>query len=211
MELATRALALAPSAGQCSGRVRDVPDVRMIRYYTTIGLIDRPAEMAARTAFYGPQHLRQLVAIKRLQGQGMSLVEIQESLAGAGAKKLDQLAALPPGFIKAALATDPQTRREPLQQSSDDVVAVETLAAKRRRFWSAVPEVSEENAPAEPGGMLAPQTAVILPLDVGVSLVLKGVTPEQLKTEIVASLQPAVAVLRDALVRAGLRSTQPES
>src|SRR5687767_4351749 len=89
MELAAQALSLAPSPGQSSGRVRDVPDVRMIRYYTTIGLMDRPAEMRGRTAFYGPQHLRQLVAIKRLQAQGMSLVEVQQSLAGAGAKKLD--------------------------------------------------------------------------------------------------------------------------
>src|SRR5262245_32517001 len=89
MELAARALELAPNNGQVSGRVRDVPDVRTIRYYTTIGLIDRAAEMRGRTAFYGPKHLRQIVAIKRLQAQGMSLVQVQESLAGASAKKLD--------------------------------------------------------------------------------------------------------------------------
>ena len=97
-ELAARALELAPPEGQSSGRVRDVPDVRMIRYYTTIGLIDRAAEIRGRTAFYGPQHLRQLVAIKRLQAQGMTLVEIQGMLTGTSGKQLDQLAALPPGF-----------------------------------------------------------------------------------------------------------------
>jgi hypothetical protein len=32
-------------AGAASGRVRDVPDLRTIRYYTTLCLIDRPAEM----------------------------------------------------------------------------------------------------------------------------------------------------------------------
>ena len=46
-ELAARvALALAADyAGQANGRVRDVPDARTIRYYTTLGLIDRPAAM----------------------------------------------------------------------------------------------------------------------------------------------------------------------
>ena len=55
-----KSLELAPLAGQSSGRVRDVPDVRTIRYYTTIGLIDRADEIRGRTAFYGPKHLRQL-------------------------------------------------------------------------------------------------------------------------------------------------------
>ncbi len=53
--------------GQASGRVRQVPDQRVIRWYTTLGLVDRPAAMRGRTALYGPRHLRKLVAIKRLQ------------------------------------------------------------------------------------------------------------------------------------------------
>src|SRR5690348_15034744 len=68
-ELSARvALALADHyEGQASARVRDVPDVRTIRYYTTLGLIDRPAALRGRTALYGRRHLLQLVAIKRLQ------------------------------------------------------------------------------------------------------------------------------------------------
>ena len=50
-----------------SARVRAVPDARTIRYYTTLGLIDRAAEMRGRTALYGERHLLQLVAIKRMQ------------------------------------------------------------------------------------------------------------------------------------------------
>ena len=62
------ALALSVDyAGQANGRVREVPDRRTIRYYTTLGLIDRPARMRGRTALYGRRHLLQLVAIKRLQ------------------------------------------------------------------------------------------------------------------------------------------------
>ena len=63
--------------GAPNGRVRDVPDRRAIRWYTTIGLVDRPLGMRGRTALYGPRHLQQLVAIKRWQAQGRSLSQIQ--------------------------------------------------------------------------------------------------------------------------------------
>ncbi len=60
-----------------NGQVRAVPDLRTVRYYGTIGLIDRPAAMRGRTALYGRRHLAQVVAIKRLQSMGRSLAEIQ--------------------------------------------------------------------------------------------------------------------------------------
>jgi MerR HTH family regulatory protein len=80
--------------GQPSGRVRDLPDQRAIRWYTTIGLVDRPAAMRGRTAMYGPRHLLQLVAIKRLQAGGRSLVAIQAELAGATDTQLARVAQL---------------------------------------------------------------------------------------------------------------------
>jgi len=90
------ALALAVDyEGPPNSRVREVPDQRTIRYYTTLGLIDRPAEMRGRTALYGPRHLLQLVAIKRLQARGLALAEIQERLLGltdAALRRLAQLA-----------------------------------------------------------------------------------------------------------------------
>src|SRR5215510_1353195 len=60
-----------------NGQVRAVPDERTIRYYATIGLLDRPAAMRGRTAIYGRRHLAQVVAIKRMQSAGHSLAEIQ--------------------------------------------------------------------------------------------------------------------------------------
>jgi DNA-binding transcriptional MerR regulator len=82
-------------AGQPSGRVRDVPDRRTIRFYTTLGLIDRPAAMRGRTALYGRRHLLQLVAVKRLQAHGLSLAEVQARLVGLTDAALDELARLP--------------------------------------------------------------------------------------------------------------------
>jgi DNA-binding transcriptional MerR regulator len=81
--------------GQPSGRVRHLPDRRAIRWYTTIGLVDRPAATRGRTAMYGPRHLLQLVAIKRLQAQGLSLVAIQAELAGATDAQLARVARVP--------------------------------------------------------------------------------------------------------------------
>ena len=81
--------------GPSNGQVRAVPDRRTIRYYTTLGLIDRPAAFSRRTALYGRRHLLQLVAIKRLQASGLSLTEVQERLAGIGETKLAAIAKLP--------------------------------------------------------------------------------------------------------------------
>jgi DNA-binding transcriptional MerR regulator len=83
--------------GQPSGRVRAVPDRRAIRWYTTIGLVDRPVAYQGRTALYGPRHLLQLVAVKRLQAKGLPLVAIQQELAGATDTQLARVAHLPAG------------------------------------------------------------------------------------------------------------------
>jgi MerR HTH family regulatory protein len=94
--------------GQPSGRVREVPDRRAIRYYTTLGLLDRPAAMRGRTALYGHRHLLQLVAIKRLQAEGRSLAQVQAELAGASDAQLRRVARLrgdPPGPPPARAAT----------------------------------------------------------------------------------------------------------
>src|SRR6266545_4356636 len=108
--------------GQPSGRVRDLPDQRAIRWYTTIGLVDRPAATRGRTAMYGPRHLLQLVAIKRLQARGLSLVAIQAELAGATDAQLARVAQVaeaappaaptpPPGRPAATLRVAPAMAR----------------------------------------------------------------------------------------------------
>jgi DNA-binding transcriptional MerR regulator len=108
-ELSTRlARALADGrSGQVNGRIRQIPDRRTIRYYTTIGLVDRPTAMRGRTALYGPRHLLQLVAIKKLQARGLALADVQRHLLGATDATLAQLADLPPTRTAApADATD---------------------------------------------------------------------------------------------------------
>jgi DNA-binding transcriptional MerR regulator len=59
-----------------NGQVRAVPDERSIRYYITLGLVDRPHAMRGRTALYGRRHLAQIVGIKRMQAAGRALADI---------------------------------------------------------------------------------------------------------------------------------------
>ena len=44
-------------AGSRNGRVRDIPDLRTIRYYTTAGLLERPAEMRGQNGPVRPAAL----------------------------------------------------------------------------------------------------------------------------------------------------------
>jgi DNA-binding transcriptional MerR regulator len=71
-------------------RVSPVPDGRTIRYYTTLGLLDRPW-MEGRQARYGKRHLLQLIAIKALQGRGLPLSEVQSRIFGLTNEELESL------------------------------------------------------------------------------------------------------------------------
>src|SRR3954470_20853258 len=100
VERVGRALA-AEYPGAPNGRIREVPDRRAIRWYTTTGLVDRPLGMRGRAALYGPRHLLQLVALKRRQAQGRTLAEIQAELAGAPDDALAAVARVPAELLVA--------------------------------------------------------------------------------------------------------------
>src|SRR5262245_61643306 len=144
-DLSSRAaLALAVDyAGAPNGRVRDVPDVRTVRYYTTLGLLDRPGEMRGRTALYGRRHLLQLVAIKRLQAQGLTLQQVQERLLGLSDRHLEAIARLPAEAAAGDVAAPPPVAREPA-------------------FWRAAPTPPAEPAPLPQGIPLADDVLLLL-------------------------------------------------
>ncbi len=54
---------------------------RTVRYYMQIGLVDRPIG-GTKAAHYLPQHLDQLLKIRRLSDAGVSLERIREVLSG---------------------------------------------------------------------------------------------------------------------------------
>jgi len=139
--------------GQPSGRVRDLPDRRAIRWYTTIGLVDRPVAHRGRTALYGPRHLLQLVAVKRLQAGGLPLVAIQQELAGATDAQLARVARLPAGAPAPAAAGDGGTPSSRVPAGPAAPVAARRVAAgpaRRAAFWREPPSAGSV-APARPG------------------------------------------------------------
>lgn len=207
-DLVAEALGVASYDRQPSGRVRAVPDKRTIRYYTTLGLLDGPARMQGRTAYYTRRHVLQLVALKRLQARGLSLVEVQQCLAGADNKALARWAAVPADFwSRAADRLAPGG-----QKTSVDAVLARPVPL-RDRFWAAAPATAEAVSPdAEPlpvGSM--PQAAVHWTLADGVKLLIEGIGPEQLDAHSLAKLRPAVENLIDVLNDLGLVSRAQSS
>ena len=108
--------------GAPSGRIRDLPDVRTVRWYQTTGLIDRPLEYRGSTALFGRKHVLQLAAIKQLQAAGFPLAEIQQGLAGKTDAELAKAAAV---TVKAA-------------DTAITEIASATTAASKQRFEAAV-------------------------------------------------------------------------
>jgi len=104
---------------QDDGRIAQVPDARGIRYYQTVGVLDRPLRYDGRHAIYGFRHLLQLLAVKRLQQEGHPLHLIQQSLAGRPTAALEQaLGAMLSGSGQAWQAESPEPvaalMREPI-------------------------------------------------------------------------------------------------
>ncbi len=75
---------------QQDNRVSPVPDARTIRYYTTLGLIDRP-KIQGRQARYSRRHVLQILAIKSLQAINLPLSEIQTRLYGRNDVELEAM------------------------------------------------------------------------------------------------------------------------
>lgn len=138
-----------------NGRVTPLPDRRVVRWYATIGLVDRPAAYRGRTALYGPRHLLQVVAVKRRQAQGRSLAEIQTELAGATDSTLREVA---------RIAED----AAPLAPGSDGAAPAHPAAA-RTRFWATALEpgpAPDPPAPRPPASRLpVPLTSASSPED----------------------------------------------
>lgn len=204
VQLAWQALNAAPYEGQTSGRVRDVPDARTIRYYTTIGVLDRPLEMRGRTAFYGRRHLLQIVAVKRLQARGMSLVDIQKNVVGADNSTLKRWAALPTEFWETAAT---RLARHAAPALPDDLLKSASQAPTdgvRARFWAAEPAMADRENRAGATVAVTAKPAVVLPLGSGVSLIIEGRPGQLPETAALSAIRPALDGLLAAMVEAGI-------
>ncbi len=158
-----------------NGQVRDRPDIRTIRYYGTLGLVDRPAEMSGRTALYSGRHLLQVLAVKALQARGASLADVQRTLVGASDPELRS--AVGPG-LPAALA------------AAAEAPATEPRAAQQRppdgAFWRAPPAVPQSPAATTTGAELQPRQVTAIALAPGATVLIDS---DNIHTVDVAALQ----------------------
>ena len=188
-----------------SGRVRAVPDTRTIRYYTTLGLIDRPVAMRGRTALYGRRHVLQIVAIKTLQSSGKTLSHIQAELEGLSDRQLADTSGMPDAFW--------QTVRVDRKIGSIDPQPEMPEAAA---FWAA-PAATPSPIPAQTdltgGGSVkrSPTAIVELPLGDGVVVRLNVhadqfpdvAAMDQFADEVAPELDAVAQAVRVAAVRRG--------
>lgn len=148
-ERAAHALRTAAGPGASTtapnGRVRDVPNERLIRWYTTIGLLDPPLARRGRVALYGRRHLMQLVAIKRRQAAGRSIAQIQAELAGATDAVLAEIAGLPPAAAETATPAESASTARATTATTDGPGRFWTRGAAAARLPAAPP------APSAPG------------------------------------------------------------
>ena len=120
---AARLLARLPGAPE-DDRVSAAPDARTLRYYQTLGLMDKPSRYDGRQAIYGRRHLLQAVCVKLLQRAGRSLQQAQVALAGATDLALE--AAVIDGL---GLET-PSAAQRPAQSPSDPFAPLPEPVAK---------------------------------------------------------------------------------
>ena len=159
-------LRLVPSPSD--GRVAELPDARTVRYYQTIGLIDKPLRYEGRSAVYAYKHLLQILAVKRLQAHGLTLAQIQRTLAGATASQLES-----------ALLLELEERGE--------TGAPEAEPVRRLREASTLPPL--------PGLFPAPASGLYAP-DVGAAAGKPEATPRW-RTLLARDVAPGVTVLID--------------
>jgi DNA-binding transcriptional MerR regulator len=183
-----------------NGQVRDRPDVRTIRYYNTLGLIDPPLEMTGRTARYGSRHLLQVLAVKAAQARGASLVDVQRTLVGASEEELRR--AVGPGLPGALAAT---TTPASTPEGSDG------KRPASHAFWRVPPAPPAAIPPAvEPPAPPVAEPLVAVPLGSGATLLIGGVaTDAALDSLDTAALYAAAAPLLDYLTAAGLLPGPP--
>jgi DNA-binding transcriptional MerR regulator len=214
----TPAGAVRPAPARANGRIRDVPNERLVRWYVTVGLVDPPLSRRGRVARYGRRHLLQLVAVKRRQAEGRSLAEIQAELAGATDEALAAVARVPdtqpaPGVLPAAPARfwtrsaaqrDPAAAEEPGEQNPG-------AEEPGERDLAAAVGAGRALSAADGDAVDRGRSRLVhgVRLASGVTLLLEGVAGEPGPEDVTAILNAARALLAELASRR-LREPGPE-
>jgi len=199
-----RALAASPTPS-VRGQASEVPTERTIRYYGTLGLLDPAVERRGLRALYGRQHLLQLVAIKRLQAQGLPLKEVQERLVGLTTGRLEAIAQLPEMEPRPDIA-----RRETTQP-------LEWAPRRTTAFWAERPAPPERQlriplvptAPGAPGPGDAAQLDVFQGVRLADAVTVLFASSRSLTQEDIEAIRIAAVPLLTTASARGLLPPEP--
>lgn len=144
---AARDLLLAAGIEPGDNRVSAYPDKRAVRYYQSLGLLNKPLRYDGRRAIYGIEHLFRATCIKLLQAEGHSLAQIQSVIPNARIEQLEsalrEALSLPPSpdtinedpepadkvFITVEIAPGVIVTLDPSQVETPDLILARIKAA----------------------------------------------------------------------------------
>ncbi len=136
-------------------RVTGSPDARTVRYYQSLGLVDRPLRQGGREVVYGYRHLLQAVAVKLLQGQGCSLAQARRALAALPTEALEAAVVLSLQGEAASFQFVIPVEVPPIIQSDGGSFVVSTRALVTREVAPGVLVTVDPRLVPDPDSLLA--------------------------------------------------------
>ena len=129
-ELSDAAVEILRQVGpsQEKANVAEFPNERTVRYYLTEGLLPQPSDKRSQASVFGYEHLVTLIAIKKLQADGLPISVIRTLLADKSIGELEALLDEP-----VTVFTDRQSLETFQQQTRSDEPVVEIPAETSRK------------------------------------------------------------------------------
>jgi succinyl-CoA:acetate CoA-transferase len=119
----------AVAAGQSRHKVTEVPTGRTLRYYVTMGLIDRPLGYEGTRARYGFRHFLQVLSIKALQARYLPLRKVRSMITGRTDGELEGVLLRMEGDLREGATPEERERIEAAAEA-----AVHIVVGEKKRF-----------------------------------------------------------------------------
>jgi succinyl-CoA:acetate CoA-transferase len=119
----------AVAAGQSRHKVTEVPTERTLRYYVTMGLIDRPLGYEGTRARYGFRHLLQVLSIKALQARYFPLRKVRSMITGRPDAELEGVLLRMEGDLREGATPE---EKEQIEAAAE--AAVHIVVGEKKRF-----------------------------------------------------------------------------
>ena len=130
----------AVAAGQSRHKVTEVPTERTLRYYVTMGLIDRPLGYEGTRARYGFRHFLQVLSIKALQARYFPLRKVRSTISGRPDAELEGVLLRMEGDLREGATPEEKERIEEAAEA-----AVHIVVGEKKRFGQPLADTIERS------------------------------------------------------------------